>query len=617
MKKFLLCFIIILIIHEFSYAQCEVTAQAHPTVICAGEQVILTSSGGCGYLMSNDFNNGTPGPGWQATTGVNFTNPCGPGPDLIYLWMGRQVPIPRTLTTIPFDVQGGCQVRFYMRYAIQTGNTGTDCEGPDEIDEGISLQYSTNGGSTWTDIVYFRPDGVQLPAYPGSSSTSVVSNGQQTPFTTWAQYSYNVPAAAQSPNTMFRWRQHAYTDMDYDHWGLDVVEIICPTGTAVVWHHGPTVFNPPPVYPTSDTCYIVTVIDTLYLGSTASDTVCIQVKSIPSATFQVTSPICSDQSATIQYTGNAPPPPAAQYNWYFSGGTVISGSGQGPFQVTWPFQGWQYVSLMVTHDGCNSPVHFDSVFVNLAPTAVFNATPKKGCMPLNVQFTNLSTGNPAQFIWNFGDGHTSNEENPSHTYTIPGSYPVGLIVVTQEGCDDTLIVPNYIEVYPQPIAHLLVHPELTYVNNPVFYFDADTTYVTNWFWNFGDGSSSILPPPLMHQYPPVEGQYEITLIVLNEKGCADTARTTVYVLDNELIFPNIITPGNNDGFNDYFVIHNVEKYPNNYLVVFNRWGKKVFEAKNYQNDWDGGDLAEGTYFYIFRYLDKEYQGTLTILREKK
>lgn len=67
--------------------------------------------------------------------------------------------------------------------------------------------------------------------------------------------------------------------------------------------------------------------------------------------------------------------------------------------------------------------------------------------------------------------------------------------------------------------------------------------------------------------------------------------------------PDGITP-NGDGKNDIFIIPELEAdpdaYPNNELTIFNRWGDVVFHAKPYRNDWDGGDLPAGTYFYIIR-----------------
>ncbi len=90
---------------------------------------------------------------------------------------------------------------------------------------------------------------------------------------------------------------------------------------------------------------------------------------------------------------------------------------------------------------------------------------------------------------------------------------------------------------------------------------------------------------------------------------------TAYILhasDIDLDFPNVITP-NGDGINDNLVIANGNDIPNK-IVVFNRWGKKVFEQTDYQNDWDGGDLSEGTYYYIFYYLGKSYESSLLIIK---
>lgn len=591
-------------------AQCDVSANGFPETICAGEQVVLTSTGGCGYLMANDFNDGTPGAGWTATTGVDFTNNCGPGPDLIYLWMGQNVPIPRTLTTVNFDVDGACEISFWMRFEVQTGSPG-NCEGPDLADEGMSLQYSINAGVSWTDIVYFRPDGVMCASYPNSSGFIAPSGA--TAFTTWTQYTFAVPPPAQTPNTQFRWRQHVYTSQTYDHWGIDMVEILCPSGTAVEWSHGPTVFNPPPVFPDHDTCYIVTVTDTLYGTGFATDTVCITVNQVPTATFNVESPICSDLSSTINYTGTSGS--GATYNWFFSGGQVLSGSGSGPYELTWPSSGWQYISLEVYENGCTSGPQYDSVLVHLAPSVVFTGTPTSGCMPLTVSFSDYTSPTGSNWYWAFGDGGVSNDQNPVHVYNTPGAYNVNLIVVTAEGCDDTLTKPAYITVYGQPSADFTWSPEIGKIYDPVITFYADDEYATSFYWDFGDATNSTDFPPVVHTYPPVEANYTVTLIVTNEHGCSDTITHTVQIIDDILIFPNIITPGNSDGYNDLFVIVNGDKYPGNTLAVFNRWGKKVYEKTDYMNDWDGGDLAEGTYYYIFTYMDKEYHGSLTILRD--
>ena len=80
--------------------------------------------------------------------------------------------------------------------------------------------------------------------------------------------------------------------------------------------------------------------------------------------------------------------------------------------------------------------------------------------------------------------------------------------------------------------------------------------------------------------------------------------------------PNIFTPGNGDNKNDVFFIKNLEANPNSTLKIFNRWGNVVFESGNYQNNWDGDDLPDGTYFYSLSLKSgKSYQGTVKLLRE--
>ena len=59
--------------------------------------------------------------------------------------------------------------------------------------------------------------------------------------------------------------------------------------------------------------------------------------------------------------------------------------------------------------------------------ADFTATPTSGTAPLTVQFTDTSTGSPTTWLWDFGDGTTGSAQNPSHTYTTPGTYSVSLI----------------------------------------------------------------------------------------------------------------------------------------------------------------------------------------------
>jgi PKD repeat protein len=79
------------------------------------------------------------------------------------------------------------------------------------------------------------------------------------------------------------------------------------------------------------------------------------------------------------------------------------------------------------------------------PVPDFSATPTSGAKPLLVAFTDASTGSITTWAWDFGDGETSTEQNPSHTYQQRGSYTVSLSV-TGPGSTNTLIQPNYVTV---------------------------------------------------------------------------------------------------------------------------------------------------------------------------
>jgi gliding motility-associated-like protein len=87
--------------------------------------------------------------------------------------------------------------------------------------------------------------------------------------------------------------------------------------------------------------------------------------------------------------------------------------------------------------------------------------------------------------------------------------------------------------------------------------------------------------------------------------------------DNPLNIPNAFSP-NNDGINDTWVIRNIQFYPENELMVLNRWGNEVYRQQHYKNEWDGSGLNEGSYFYKLKVNfcneEKVVTGYITIVR---
>lgn len=106
-----------------------------------------------------------------------------------------------------------------------------------------------------------------------------------------------------------------------------------------------------------------------------------------------------------------------------------------------------------------------------------------------------------------------------------------------------------------------------------------------------------------------------TLKVTVDNGCEDEVVLTS--IDCKLEIPNIITP-NGDGTNDEFKIEGLEYFPNTTLVIYNRWGKKVFQTNNYQNDWGDTSIADGVYYYVLSTTvgyESVYRGSLTVMKK--
>ena len=273
-------------------------ASAQLCVVDAGPDTVWTDCGQPTYLsaiglsstpaLSTDFDGGAIGAGWSATGTVLYNNPCGPSLDgTPSAWFGN-VPFPRTLTTNGFDLSCGGQVCFDLDFGGDENST--DCEDPDQVDEGVYFRYSIDGGATWVDIFYFEP-------------TSNISG----PYYDWANYCFTLPAAAWTANTMFQWHQNQASSTTYDHWGIDNVEIT-PTncGYWYDWDNlAPAVDNfDQTVNPGSTSTYIVTYTDGV---DACYDTITVAVNpvtaDVTASLTTLTCPDCSDLD--VQFTNYA------------------------------------------------------------------------------------------------------------------------------------------------------------------------------------------------------------------------------------------------------------------------------------------------------------------------
>lgn len=275
----------------------------------------------------------------------------------------------------------------------------------------------------------------------------------------------------------------------------------------------------------------------------------------------------------------------------------------------------EYVAIIMTGNGNIQCDGMDTIKVDFWPEPLISFVPDdfEGCQPVTVKFNN-NTSQAADFLWDFGDGSTSTDTSPEHTYNNPGEYNVSLKAITGKGCEEVYAVNSLIKVYAQPVASFSADPVTTTVANAQITFTNASTNSTNALWIFGDGESSNDQSPV-HNYKN-KGIYDVWLYLESEHGCKDSVSTKITIIDDLLEIPNIITP-NADGKNDAFVVKNLDAYLSNELFIYDRWGKKVYSKLNYQNDWDGENHADGTYFYVLRckglITDQEITGTITII----
>jgi FOG: PKD repeat len=176
---------------------------------------------------------------------------------------------------------------------------------------------------------------------------------------------------------------------------------------------------------------------------------------------------------------------------------------------------------------------FDLVDGTAAPLAAFTASPVAGVAPLATTFIDRSSGVPTSWVWNFGDGSTSTEARPVHTYSFAGLYTVTLTVTNAQGTATTT-QPDLVNVAVNPP---LLNAKFTSTATsgaaplPVQFTDASVGGVTGWTWDFGDGTTSTEQNPL-HTYT-ANGKYTVKLTVTSPTGTNTRIRTddvTVSVL---------------------------------------------------------------------------------------
>jgi len=234
--------------------------------------------------------------------------------------------------------------------------------------------------------------------------------------------------------------------------------------------------------------------------------------------------------------------PIRSYYWDFGDGYILNTTSPTVTHLYNSFGNFLPKVIMEDLSGCIIPLQgLDTVFVIGANTK-FGLDDSLFCDFGTVNFTDSTTFNDPliRYSWSFGDGNTSNLQNPSHFYANPGLYTVQLAVETQRGCRDTLTKPLVIRVIQRPLVDI-GGDSVVCVNNFLQHdglFIIPDTSVVSWQWTFPNGNTytNQHPPPQLYTVP---GTYTITAIATNSSGCKDTTRQQVIVHP----LPQITMPG--------------------------------------------------------------------------
>jgi gliding motility-associated-like protein len=232
---------------------------------------------------------------------------------------------------------------------------------------------------------------------------------------------------------------------------------------------------------------------------------------------------------------------------------------------------------------------------------------------------------PTSFIWDFGDGNTSQVLNPNHVYTTPGNYTVTLTLQEQAGCLDTLFMAqqDLITVHPSPQAGFIVNPDEVDVCNNEVNFTSQAISAVSYTYFVEDKGFTYNVPNFVHAYQTGGTDFPMQ-VVANAFGCTDTAYARVEVAPFSIYAPNTFIPDNNDRNDVFYVVTDFEVFECS-LKIFNRWGEVVFESDNLVQGWDGTykGLAcqDGQYNYVLKFkpchepnIMRQYEGIVHLLR---
>ena len=275
--------------------------------------------------------------------------------------------------------------------------------------------------------------------------------------------------------------------------------------------------NPTVVYNESGNFRVTLLVANRMGQDTMEVTSQVQVNFEPVAAYTFDNP----PGSTIASFNSSDSQNADQYLWNFGDGTVSNERNpehdfgeSGEYEVT-----------LTTRNDCGEDRFTTQVMVVGRPTAAFQFGETRGCLPLQVEYTNQSQTFNGSYEWSFQGGTpaTSTEENPVVTYNEPGIYPVSLVAIS-DGGNDTLTLDSLVTVFGPPETNFATEND---PGSSLIRLRDSSVNAVNQIWRF-DGNITVLPDNSTSYDFSTSGEHEVTLITNNECG-ADTLSRIVEV----------------------------------------------------------------------------------------
>ncbi|MCC7318207.1 MAG: gliding motility-associated C-terminal domain-containing protein [Bacteroidales bacterium] len=391
--------------------------------------------------------------------------------------------------------------------------------------------------------------------------------------------------------------------------------LLTATGAATyVWDNG-TIGNQlfvEPSFPEN----IYTVTGTSSLGCTSKATAQVDVNYTTNAAFEHT-PTCFGETTFFEakvLTNDT----IQSISWDLDHDLMFDDGTGSSQQFDFENPGEYLVGIkVITKHSPEAHIKYLPVVVGDSPVVSFTYSPT--CSQVPIQFLGnafLTFGNIESWSWTFGNGLSSDIQNPVITFQQTGAVPVTLTVTTTTGCV-TEVNGNFTSS-PKPNLTVGLADGSQIIELPLVLFRNDTIRLRaygnfdslKWNQQMGNDRLTVVRP----------GNYTA---VAYRDGCSSNPVSigvikSEFPFDPSLKIQNILTP-NGDGFNDTWEISMLNALRPAIVSIYTRSGMLVFSTTNYQNDWKGNyennPLPEGSYFYIIKGAEGEiYKGTITLLR---